>query len=128
VLAGGTVRALKVTALVALFSGVGVWLISPRNSITVGASGVIFGYLGYLLMRSVIERTWWSFAVAALVGLLYWSVFANVVPGAELVSWQGHLFGLVGGVVAALLFRSRQPKPPPLTDPTTSTLPLPPVV
>jgi membrane associated rhomboid family serine protease len=127
VLAGGTARALKVTAVVALFSGLGVWLVSPRGLTTIGASGVIFGYLGYLLTRSLIERTWWSFAVAALVGLLYWSVFANVVPGAPLVSWQAHLFGLLGGVVAALLFRSRRPRPPALPDPTTTTLPLPPL-
>ena len=126
VLAGGTMRFLKITGLVALFAGLGVWLIVPRGTVTIGASGVIFGYLGYLLTRSLIERTWWSFAVAALVGLLYWPVFANVVPGDRQISWQAHLFGLVGGVVAALLFRSRRPRPPALSDPTTSTLPLPP--
>ena len=60
----------------------------------VGASGVIFGYLGLLLMRGVVERSWWNIAVVLLVGLLYgWQLF-GVLPTDEGISWQGHLFGL----------------------------------
>jgi membrane associated rhomboid family serine protease len=107
VLAGGVMRALKITALIALFAGLGVWIFSTYP--TVGASGVIFGYLGFLLVRGIVERTWWTIGVAVLVGLLYWPVFGSALPTVRgEISWQAHLFGLLGGMVAALLFRSRR--------------------
>ena len=64
----------------------------------VGASGVIFGWLGLLLMRGIVERSWWNIAVALLVGLLYGWQLLGVLPTDERVSWQGHLFGLLGGM------------------------------
>ena len=75
----------------------------------VGASGVIFGYLGILLTRGIVERSWWNFAVVLLVGLLYGWQLVGILPTDERISWQGHLFGLLGGVVAAILFRRRRP-------------------
>ncbi len=111
VLAGGGRRFLWVTGFIALISGLGVWLFSSVP--TVGASGVIFGYLGFLVMRGIVERSWWNIAVALLVGLLYWSQLSGVVPGEKWISWQAHLFGLLGGLVAAILFRRRPPKPMP---------------
>jgi len=125
VLASGTRRFLQVTALVVVTSGLSVWLFGPSNSVTIGASGVIFGYLGFLLMRGVVERTWWAIAVAALVGLLYGVVLAGVVPGDPHISWQDHLGGLLGGVVGAVVFRQPRAKPlkPAKELPTTATLP-----
>ncbi|TDC67316.1 rhomboid family intramembrane serine protease [Micromonospora sp. KC207] len=108
VLAAGFRRFLWSTLVIVLVSGLGVWFTGSPNSVVVGASGVIFGYLGVLLTRGVVERSWWNFGVVLLVGLLYGWQLLGVLPTDERVSWQGHLFGLVGGVVAAILFRRRR--------------------
>jgi membrane associated rhomboid family serine protease len=107
VLAGQTRRFLAVTAFVALVSGAVVWLVSDAP--VVGASGVVFGYLGYLLARGVVERQLWSVAVAVLAGLLFGWQISGVLPGDPSVSWQGHLSGFIAGIVAAILFRRRRP-------------------
>ncbi|SCE73959.1 rhomboid family intramembrane serine protease [Micromonospora mirobrigensis] len=125
VLAAGARRFLWSTLVIVLVSGLGVWFTGSPNSVVVGASGVIFGYLGILLTRGIVERSWWNFAVALLVGLLYgWQVLGGILPTDERISWQGHLFGLLGGVVAAVLFRRRRTD---LTGPyhPESTVPLP---
>jgi membrane associated rhomboid family serine protease len=127
VLAGGAKRFAWVTIFIAIVSGLGVWWIAPSNSVTVGASAVIFGYIGYLFMRGIVERTWWTLAVALLVGMLYGWQISGVLPGAKDVSWQGHLFGLVAGLIAAILFRGKRPRPEPTTpqDDLPRTLDLP---
>jgi membrane associated rhomboid family serine protease len=107
VLAAGGTRFLLSTAFIALVSGIGVWFVSAPDTVTVGASGVIFGYLGVLLMRGIVERSWWNIAVGVLIALLYGWQLIGVLPTDERISWQGHLFGFLGGVVAAVLFRRR---------------------
>ncbi|MFU8852141.1 rhomboid family intramembrane serine protease [Micromonospora sp. SL1-18] len=108
VLAAGTRRFLWSTMVIILVSGLGVWFTGSPNSVVVGASGVIFGYLGILLTRGIVERSWWNLGVVLLVGLLYgWQLMIGILPTDERVSWQGHLFGLLGGIVAAILFRRR---------------------
>ena len=110
VLAAGTRRFLWSTAVIMLVSGLGVWLIGDPNSVVVGASGVIFGYLGLLFARGFVERSWWNLGVAAFIGLLYWYQLYNVLPTDQPISWQGHLLGLCGGVLAAILFRRKRVK------------------
>ena len=89
----------------------------------VGASGVIFGYLGLLVTRGLVERSWWNLAVAAFIGLLYWYQIYNILPTDQPISWQGHLLGLLAGGLAAILFRRRRPKAQvTLPDPTAPTL------
>jgi membrane associated rhomboid family serine protease len=105
----GIGRFLAVTAVVIVIGGLGVWLTAPSGTDTVGASGVIFGYLGYLVARGVIERRLSDILVALLVGALYWSVLPLLLPGNPGISWQGHVFGLLGGLLSAWLFRTRQP-------------------
>lgn len=107
VLAGGARRFIWSTFLIMVVAGVGVWFIGDPGTVVVGASGVIFGYLGLLLTRGLVERSWWNFAVAGFIGLLYWYQLFNVLPTDQRISWQGHLLGLVGGVVAAVVFRRR---------------------
>jgi len=97
-----------VTGTVVLVGGLGVWLSAASGSDTVGASGVIFGYLGYLVARGVIDRRAIDVAVALLVGVLYWSILPDLLPGNPGISWQGHVFGLVGGLLAAWLLRARR--------------------
>ena len=92
-----------VTVIVWLVSGLGVWLIAPANTIHIGASGVIFGYLGFLLFRGLFDRKLLSIVLAVLVGALYGWVLLGVLPLQAGVSWQGHLCGLIGGAIAAKL-------------------------
>lgn len=123
VMASGVRRFLWVTAFIALVSGLGAWLITDSGYV-VGASGVIFGWVAFLLVRGVVERTWWTIVVALLIGGLYgWQIYSAVVPSDPNISWQGHLFGLIGGVVAAVLFRRRRSKPTPSAPSITSDLP-----
>jgi membrane associated rhomboid family serine protease len=124
VLATGVKRFLLVTATVVLFSGLGDWLVGPANTVAIGASGVVFGYLGFLLVRGIVERNWWSIAVSVLIGILFGWTLGGILPTDQRISWQAHLFGLIGGVVAAFLFRRRREEVP--VDPLGSTVILPP--
>jgi membrane associated rhomboid family serine protease len=92
-----------VSAIAAVIGGLGTWLIGPSNSVHVGASGVIFGYLGFLLSRGYFERNFSSMALSVAVGVLYGGLLWGVLPQQQGISWQGHLFGFIGGVVAARL-------------------------
>ena len=95
-----------VTVIVALAGGFGVWLFAPRNTVHLGASGVAFGYLGYLIARTWFERSLTSLAIALVAGFLYSGALFGVLPGQRGVSWEGHLFGLVaGGVTGAVVKR-----------------------
>ncbi len=111
VLAAGGSRFLASTVLIALVSGIGVWFFGQPGSVTVGASGVIFGYLGVLLMRGLVEHSWWNIAVGLLIALLYGWQLIGVLPMDERISWQAHLFGFIGGLVAAIAFRRRSAGP-----------------
>ena len=104
---GGVVRFLAVALLVIVVSGLGVWLIAPAHTNTAGASGLIFGLFAYLLVRGFVDRRPWDVVMGVLVAVVYGSILWGVVPGTSGISWQGHLFGLVGGVVAAFVCRRR---------------------
>lgn len=95
-----------VSALSALVGGLGTWLIAPSHSVHAGASVLVFGYLGYLLVRGVLERRFLPIVGSLIVFVLYGGALSGVLPGALGVSWQGHLFGLLGGVLAARLLRN----------------------
>ncbi|WP_088891345.1 rhomboid family intramembrane serine protease [Leptolyngbya ohadii] len=101
VMLGGLRQFAIVSAVVWIVSGLGVWLFAPRNSLHIGTSGVVFGYLGFLLARGYFERDLGSIAVAVVVLLLYGSLLWGILPFRRGISWQGHLFGLGGGVLAA---------------------------
>ena len=90
-----------VTAASVVASGAFVWVLSPPGSLTLGASGVVFGWLTYLLLRGFFSRSAGQIALAVLVFVLYGGILWGVLPGAVGVSWQGHLGGAVGGALAA---------------------------
>jgi membrane associated rhomboid family serine protease len=92
----------------AIVSGLGIWLFGGAHTIHLGISGVIFGLLGYLLARGYYERSMTSIALAVLAVLLYGGMLWGVLPLHQGVSWQGHLFGFVGGVVAAYAMVGRK--------------------
>lgn len=108
----GLLRFAAVSALIVVVSGLGVWLTSPANTVTIGASGLVFGYLGYVLVRGFVDKRLADIVIGIVVGLVYGSVLLGVLPDQSGVSWQGHLFGLIGGVLAAWLFRVRRHQPP----------------
>lgn len=91
-----------VTAIAALVGGLGTWLFGSPG-IHIGASGVIFGYLGFLLLRGYFERSFVSMVFSVLVAVLYGGLIWGVLPSQSGISWEGHLFGFVGGGVAAWL-------------------------
>jgi len=99
-----------VTAIAALIGGLGTWIIASPSSVHIGASGVIFGYLGFLISRGYFERNFGSMALSLTVGVLYGGLLWGVLPQQPGISWQGHLFGFIGGVVAARILAA--PKPP----------------
>lgn len=92
-----------VTGVAILVGGLGVWLLGAPNSVHVGASGLIFGYLGYLLARGYFERSLWAVLLGGAAMVLYGGVLWGLLPGRPGISWEGHLFGFVGGVAAARL-------------------------
>ncbi|WP_367321469.1 rhomboid family intramembrane serine protease [Streptomyces sp. HUAS ZL42] len=108
---GGVRRFAAVCALIVVADGLGVWLISPSGTNTAGASGLIFGLFGYLLITGFVERRPVGIAVGVLIGALWGtSILAGLAPTQTGVSWQGHLVGLVAGVGAAFVFRRRAPR------------------
>lgn len=98
--ASGVAQFFRVTAIVGLTAGLGTWLVGQSNSYHIGASGLVFGYLTYLLARGLFERKLTYLAVGLGVLFLYGGVLWGLVPRPG-ISWQSHLFGALGGVLAA---------------------------
>lgn len=103
-LLSGVRRWLVVTAVVWVVGGTGVWLTGPAGTIHFGASVLIFGWLSYLLLRGVFTRHAGQIALGVLLLLMYGGVLWGVLPGQPGISWQGHLFGAIGGGLAAWWF------------------------
>jgi membrane associated rhomboid family serine protease len=99
-----------VTLTIMLLGGLGVWLFAPANTIHIGASGIIFGYIGYLLARGYFERSFGAIAVAVLVAVFYGGALWGALPNDPRVSWQGHLFGFLAGIATAWMFQGRADK------------------
>jgi membrane associated rhomboid family serine protease len=94
-------RVVAVTAIVALSSGVGTWLTAPAGSVTLGASGVVFGYATYLISRGMFNRRIGELAMGVVVGVLFGGALLSGLLPHSGISWQAHLFGGIGGVLAA---------------------------
>ncbi len=91
-------------------SGIFAWLLTPIHYLVIGASGLIFGWLVYLIVRGFLSRDWKHIVLGLVVAFVYGSVLLGVFPGATGVSWQGHLGGAVGGLLAAWWLHSRATK------------------
>lgn len=128
----GLRRYLYVTGIVVVVGGLGYWLLGPSNVTMVGASGLIFGYLGYLVVRGFFARSvWqavWQLLLGVAVAVYYQWTLVLLYPSAEVttmhISWQGHLTGLLSGVFGAVALGRRpaaiEPAPTvPLLPPDT---------
>jgi len=101
VMLGGIPTFFIVAAIVMIVSGLGVWLLGPTNSVHIGASALIFGFFGFLLAKAYFERSIKAIILAVAVLAFYGGIFLGILPVRSGVSWQGHLFGFIGGVLAA---------------------------
>jgi membrane associated rhomboid family serine protease len=99
-----------VSTIVMLIGGLATWLVAPPFTLHIGASGVIFGYLGFLLSRGYFERSIGSILFSIVVALMYGGLIWGVLPGMPGISWQMHLFGFIGGIVAAKLLAEPRAK------------------
>jgi membrane associated rhomboid family serine protease len=121
---------IAVTVLVWIGSGLGVWVVGPANVVTIGASGLVFGWLAYLVTRGIFTRNAGQIAIGMVLLVLWGGVFwtgilklaVQDIDHVVTISWQGHLFGAIGGVLAAFLVgkvdgpRRKRPAPAPLTQ------------
>jgi membrane associated rhomboid family serine protease len=104
----GAGRLALVTLIVIVIGGLGTWLVAPSHSVTVGASGVVFGYATYLLARGVFDRSLLELLTGVVVGVVWGgALLASLVPHQQ-VSWQGHVCGAIAGVIAAWMLASQR--------------------
>ena len=107
VLLSGLARWLVASLIIIVISGLTAWFLTPANTIILGASGLIFGWLTYLLARGVWSRRPAQVVIAVLVLLVYGGLIWGVFPSGAGISWQAHLGGAIAGVLAAWLLHRR---------------------
>lgn len=112
----GIARFLLASLIIAVMSGLAVWLFQAPNELTVGASGLVFGYFGYVLLRGIFDRNLVDIGVGVVAGLMYWTILSVALPGTPGISWIAHLGGLAGGVVAAWVLRTPPSAHPAVPD------------
>ena len=96
-----------VTGLTWLLGGLGTWLVGATDSVHIGASGLVFGYFGYLLLAGFFERRFFSILLSLLVLFAWGGMIFGVLPGQAGISWEGHLFGFLAGVLSAKLLAKK---------------------
>jgi membrane associated rhomboid family serine protease len=104
---GGVARVAIVTVIVALVGGLGTWLVAPANTVHIGASGIVFGYAAYLVARGVYSRSATQIGLGVVVLAVWGTTLLRGLVPEDGISWQGHLFGAIGGVLAARLLHRR---------------------
>jgi len=104
----GLARVVWATVIIAAVAGVGTWLVAPTGTEHIGASGIVFGYATYLMTRGLFSRSLVHLAVGAIVLVIYGSTLLFSLVPRDGISWQGHLFGGIGGVIAAWALEARR--------------------
>jgi membrane associated rhomboid family serine protease len=112
---GGVLRVAATTLLVVVVAGLGTWLIAPTGTDHIGASGVVFGYATYLVARGVYTRRLLHLGIGLAVLAVYGSTLLFALIPRDGISWQGHLCGGIGGIVAARLLDRRAARSYPQT-------------
>nr|WP_296777929.1 rhomboid family intramembrane serine protease [Rhodococcus sp. (in: high G+C Gram-positive bacteria)] len=106
VLLSGIGRGLAATGIIWVVAGVGTWLIGGAHSNHIGASSLVFGFIAYLLTRGIFTRNIGQLALGVVVFVIYGGALWGVLPSTPGISWQGHFFGAVGGILAAWVLSS----------------------
>lgn len=101
-----TTRALLPVNAVVIGLGGGLVWVFGSSAIHIGASGLVFGWFGFLVVRGLVDRSLITLGAALVVGVLYGSILWGVLPGQHGVSWEAHLFGAIAGAAAAFLVRT----------------------
>ncbi len=96
-----------ISAIIVLISGLGTWLFAPSYTVTIGSSGLVFGYLAFLVINAWYERSAGAILFATIVIVVYGGLIGGILPAENGISWQSHLFGMLGGVIAARYLGSR---------------------
>jgi membrane associated rhomboid family serine protease len=104
----GIVKLLKATVIIVVIGGLGTWLIAPSNTDHIGASGLVFGYAAYLISRGFYSRQMRHGFIGVGVVALYGATLLVALAPRDGISWQGHLCGAIGGVIAAWLLDGRE--------------------
>ncbi len=117
----GVKKFLGVTGLITLVSGLGEWFTASPATVA-GASGLVFGYFGYVLVRGAFDRHLIDIVIGVVMGLCFAYQFAGLLP-AEGIGWQAHVFGFVGGILGGYLFRERGAKAGPVGEVPAKTPP-----
>ncbi|MFN0127991.1 MAG: rhomboid family intramembrane serine protease [Verrucomicrobiales bacterium] len=102
VMLGGRRLFFKVSGLILLVAGVATWVFGTAPGPHLGASGLVYGYLGFLLVRGFLEPSVRWVVVSVAVGVLYTGVLGSLLPAGQ-VSGAGHVGGFLGGVLAGWL-------------------------
>lgn len=113
----GVSKFLWVTALIAVTSGLGAWFTAAPGTVGAGASGIVFGYFGYVLVRGAFDRHLIDIVIGVVMALCFAYQFTGLLPQ-EGIGWQAHLFGFIGGILGGWLFRERRPALPKSTPRT----------
>jgi membrane associated rhomboid family serine protease len=99
-----------VVQIVILIAGLGTWLFGAPGSMHIGASGIVFGFITFLVFRGIFERSFFSIAVSVFVAALYGSAMGVAMIPERGISWSGHIFGMVAGIIAARFLAKRREK------------------
>ncbi|MEO7398351.1 MAG: rhomboid family intramembrane serine protease [Ilumatobacteraceae bacterium] len=108
---GSIARFVQVVVMVALTSGIGTWTLGQSNSVHIGASGIVFGLLTYLASRGIFARRILWLIGGVIVMFVYGGILWGLLPRPG-VSWTGHVFGAVGGVLAAWILHAERDEAP----------------
>ncbi len=99
---------LKVFAVIYILTGILVWLFA-REAYHIGASGIIYGLLGFLFFSGIFRRDNRSIALALLVTFIYGGLVWGILPGVKEISWESHLFGGITGIIVSFIYRKEDP-------------------
>ena len=99
----------EVSTIVMLMAGMGTWLLGGPGTLHIGASGMVYGWLAYLIVRGIFNRSFAQTVTGIFLGFAYSGLIWGVLPTDAGVSWQGHLFGALGGIVAGMAITSDDP-------------------
>jgi membrane associated rhomboid family serine protease len=102
---------LKALLIIMLLGGGMVWLFGKGGAVHIGASGIIFGLIGFLMCLGLVRGDWKALIISIVVTILYGSALYSLLMYIPGTSWSGHLFGFLSGVLAAWWTRNAGKRP-----------------